>query len=290
MKLWLAIAVLVAAALVPDGAEAQRGMRLGGGSPRMGGGVRGSVPMVRGGAGFGNRGAFIGSRGFAGNRGVFIGNRGFGSVHGFGNRGFVDPRFRGGMGFGHHPRFHAFFGNSCFNNPFFCGGFGSGFFNSGFFPWGGFGLPFYGGYPIYYGGYGYPLDYDQYYNQSQAASPSPQAYQQDAYQQGVMSQQVQDLTNEVERLRSEMDARNRETSRAYAPVQERPVQELPLNVTLVLRDGRRMQIHNYAIVGHTIWIFDEQTAKKMTLAQLDLNATKRVNEENGVLFLLPGMR
>jgi hypothetical protein len=283
VKSWIKIAVTALVLMSATQAlMAQRGMRGGGGSPRMGGGGRGSVPMVRGGAGFGNRGAFIGNRGFAGNRGVFVGNRGFGPVHGFGNRAFVGPRFRGGIGFGHDPRFQVFFGGHR--------RFRSGFFNSGFFPFGGFGIPFYGGYP-YYGDYGYPLGYDQYYDQSQAASPYPQTNQQDAYQQGVMSQQVQDLTNEVERLRSEMDARDRETSRASASaVQERPVQELPLNVTLVLRDGRRVQIHNYAIVGQTIWIFDEQTAKKMTLAQLDLNATKRANEENGVLFLLPGMR
>ncbi len=68
------------------------------------------------------------------------------------------------------------------------------------------------------------------------------------------------------------------------------VQELPLSTTLVFRDGRKMEIHNYAIVGQTLWIFDEKTAKKMTLAQLDLEATKRANAENGVMFVLPGMR
>jgi hypothetical protein len=87
-----------------------------------------------------------------------------------------------------------------------------------------------------------------------------------------------------------MAARERSGAEPRAARPQSAVQELPLNTTLVFRNGQRIQIHNYAIVGQTIWIFDEKTAKKMTLAQLDLNATKRVNEENGVLFLLPGMR
>jgi hypothetical protein len=51
-----------------------------------------------------------------------------------------------------------------------------------------------------------------------------------------------------------------------------------------------MEIRNYAIVGSTIWIFNEQTAKKVPLAQLDLEATKRVNADKGILFVLPGMK
>jgi hypothetical protein len=264
VKRLVLLTVFVLAVLIPDAGQAQRGMRLGGGSPRMGGvPMRGSAPMVRSGAGFGSRG-------------VFIGNRGFVPINGFRNRAFV-----GGIGFGHNPRFHLFFGNPCFNNPFFCGGFRSGFFNSRFFPWGGF------GFPVYYGGYGYPLYSDQYYDQTQAASPYPQEYQQGAYQQGVMAQQVQDLTNEVGQLRAEMASAKQTTP----PYSAKPsVQELPLNATLVFRNGRRMQIHNYAIVGQTIWIFDEKAATKMSLAQLDLDATKRVNEENGVQFMLPGLK
>jgi hypothetical protein len=281
VKLWLAITVLIAAALVPDGAEAQRAMRLGGGSPRMGAGVRGSVPVARGGAGFGSRGVFVGSGGFVGNRGPFIGNRGF-----VGNRGvFIGNRgFRGGVGFGHNPRFHVFFGSGR-------RGFRSGFFNSGF------GFPFYGGYPLYYGGYGYPLDYDQYYDQSAAQSQYAAVQGQNSYaegyQQGINAQQVQQLTDEVERLRAEMQERDRQIasanqppSRGYAP----SMQELPLSTTLVFRDGHQLEIHNYAIVGSTVWIFNERTAKKVALGDLDLEATKRVNADRGIMFVLPGMR
>ena len=57
--------------------------------------------------------------------------------------------------------------------------------------------------------------------------------------------------------------------------------------TLVFADGRRMDIHNYAIVGPTLFNFDGTGPFKVKLSELDLSGTVKLNEDNGVLFKLP---
>jgi len=66
-------------------------------------------------------------------------------------------------------------------------------------------------------------------------------------------------------------------------------ENIPITV-LVFRDGRLVQTRNYAIVGESIWVYTEQESKKYRLADLDLEATKKVNSEHGVLFELPPAR
>jgi len=57
-----------------------------------------------------------------------------------------------------------------------------------------------------------------------------------------------------------------------------------LPTVLVFRDGRRVEVVNYAVVGHTLWIFSEQRARRIALVDLDLEGTRRANEERGVEF------
>lgn len=44
---------------------------------------------------------------------------------------------------------------------------------------------------------------------------------------------------------------------------------------------------NYGVVGPTLWVFTEQRATKYALASLDVDATRKVNDERGVDFHLP---
>ena len=55
---------------------------------------------------------------------------------------------------------------------------------------------------------------------------------------------------------------------------------------LVFRDGRKQQVTNYAIMGQTVYVFDART-KKIALADLDIPATVKVNDEQGVEFKVP---
>jgi hypothetical protein len=56
---------------------------------------------------------------------------------------------------------------------------------------------------------------------------------------------------------------------------------------LVFRDQHVEEVHNYAIAGGTLWVLNQQTAKKIPLTQLDLAATARRNEDRGVDFQVP---
>jgi hypothetical protein len=62
--------------------------------------------------------------------------------------------------------------------------------------------------------------------------------------------------------------------------------ELPPTV-LVFKDQHRVEVRNYAIVGATVYVFEPQRTRKIPIAQLDVPATARVNEERGVSFRLP---
>lgn len=89
------------------------------------------------------------------------------------------------------------------------------------------------------------------------------------------------LSQEVEMLRQEQQARNiPQQNAATAP-------EPHISTVLVFRDGHRTEVQNYGIVGQTLWIFSEQHARKVPIADLDLKATQQVNDERGVEFLGP---
>lgn len=183
------------------------------------------------------------------------------------NRGFG---FRGGWGFGHRPFFHHhhrrfFFSSGCFN------GFCSPFCFNGFCN---FGSPALVAPPIFWPGFDYQPAYDTSMR-SYAAAP--------AYDDSALRAEIQRLTDEVEQLREEQQARNRAAQQA---AETRPSRAEPPTI-LVFRDGRRSEVQNYGIVGRTLWIFTEQYAKKVPLEQLDLTATKSVNEERGVSFVVP---
>jgi hypothetical protein len=62
---------------------------------------------------------------------------------------------------------------------------------------------------------------------------------------------------------------------------------LPSTV-LVFRDGRRTEVRDYAIVGGNLYeLGTAHVMKKIPLAMLDLEATRKENERNGVDFHLP---
>jgi hypothetical protein len=71
-----------------------------------------------------------------------------------------------------------------------------------------------------------------------------------------------------------------------ASVEERPVTAQPSTV-LVFKDGHQSDVLNYAIVGDTLFDFGTGRTKKILLADLDLPATRKANDERGVDFQIP---
>lgn len=70
-----------------------------------------------------------------------------------------------------------------------------------------------------------------------------------------------------------------------APSQE-SVTDQPSTV-LIFKDGHKQEVKNYAIVGATLYDLTEGRTRKVQLAELDLPATVKQNDERGVTFDLP---
>jgi hypothetical protein len=67
---------------------------------------------------------------------------------------------------------------------------------------------------------------------------------------------------------------------------EEPVSAQPSTV-LVFKDGHQSDVLNYAIVGDTLFDFAEGRTRKILLADLDLKATQKANDDRGVDFRIP---
>ncbi len=80
---------------------------------------------------------------------------------------------------------------------------------------------------------------------------------------------------------------------AYAPAAPpEPPAPAPVDVkpgdptVLVFRNGHQQEVTNYAIMGDSLYVFD-QARKKIALADLDIPATVKANDDRGVEFNLP---
>jgi hypothetical protein len=56
---------------------------------------------------------------------------------------------------------------------------------------------------------------------------------------------------------------------------------------LVYKDGRQVEVGNYAIVGTTLFDLTPGHPRKIALADLDLEATRKQNDDRGIVFQLP---
>ncbi len=89
--------------------------------------------------------------------------------------------------------------------------------------------------------------------------------------------EVQSIQGEIDQLKAQQEARR---SQPQEPL-------MHSDTVLVYRDGHTETIGNYAIAGNTLWVFNQASAKKIPLSELNLPATKRDNEDHGVDFVVP---
>jgi len=85
-------------------------------------------------------------------------------------------------------------------------------------------------------------------------------------------------------LRPNRDAEDYRAAAGPAPKTE--VANEPRTV-LVFKDGHQRVILNYAIVGATLFDLSDGLTRKVALAELDLPATVKQNDDRGVEFQLP---
>jgi hypothetical protein len=75
---------------------------------------------------------------------------------------------------------------------------------------------------------------------------------------------------------------------ATDPPESAPTPEPPQPSTiLVFKDGHQVEVGNYAIVSQTLFDLTPGHPRKIALADLDLSATQKQNDERGVPFQLP---
>jgi hypothetical protein len=155
---------------------------------------------------------------------------------------------------------------SCILNPSFSGS----FYCRQYFP----GRPAFGAEPIF------PSWFPStgYQSEEEPAAPAPEA------QPDALTAQVGNLAAEVARMREDELARQSQAAPATLPAA--PEQKPPLTV-FVYRDGREMEVQDYAILGDTLWVFSDQTTHRVPLSDLDLPKTQQLNADRGVDFVQP---
>jgi len=144
-----------------------------------------------------------------------------------------------------------------------------------------FGCGGWGGYPWWYAGY-----YDPYWWWDSSSS-----YDEDYDQQLALAEEMDQRSLEQQRFLDQQDQdiyahSSGSSSRNSDASQSQKAESVPATV-LVFRDQRRQEVQNYAIVGETLWNFSPQRTQKIPLADLDLPATAKANEDRGVDFRVP---
>jgi hypothetical protein len=135
--------------------------------------------------------------------------------------------------------------------------------------------PYYGGY-YNYAPYAYP-----YYSNDDDYGDSA------SYDSPANDDRDYDYRNDDDRqlleddYRARLDAREQSPPREPAPVVAQP------STLLIFKDGHQQEVSNYAIVGSTLYDLSDGRSKKVQLADLDLSATVKENDDRGVEFQLP---
>jgi len=150
--------------------------------------------------------------------------------------------------------------------------------------WGYGGYPGYGYIPYYYPSYStYPMNYTDI--------PPP------GYVQAAPVEEEDPPAPTIFERRASTRPYARDEQRYdqdYVPPSADPkAKSAPINIgaeettTLVYRNGTEFDVHNYAIVGQTLFNLDGTGPFKIQLAELDLPATEKLNSDRGVVFKIP---
>jgi len=133
----------------------------------------------------------------------------------------------------------------------------------------------------------YPVIGDAYHED---AEPDPNTNTQDDYRGGPT---IFDRRGSGQPARPFEPTYSRSANRAQAETEsaatqspETPVADQPETV-LVFKDGHKVEVQNYAVVGDVLYDLTPGHHRKIPIADLDLNATAKQNDDLGVNFQLP---
>jgi hypothetical protein len=138
-------------------------------------------------------------------------------------------------------------------------------------------MPFYG-----YDGYGD----DGYYDNSPAPAldNGPTAPDQPTASEQALSDQIQQLTNDVQDLKYGQQQGQQIQPQTTQPEQQSAPEQDAQNdvpVTLVLHSGQQLQVRNYAVTDGMFWDFSRHPAQKIPVAAIDVAASQKATEANG---------
>jgi hypothetical protein len=156
----------------------------------------------------------------------------------------------------------------------------------------GYGYGYRGGFyylpPYFLNDYDYGYGYDSPYAYNQA--PQDYSDQSSDASANMLSDQVAQLSAQVQSLQDQRNIPYAAAPGPYRPPYNAPPamaeDETPSSppLTLVMRDGKQMQLKNYAVMGRTIWDFSTQPAKRIPLANVDVAASRSATEASGAEF------
>ena len=130
---------------------------------------------------------------------------------------------------------------------------------------------------------GYAGYYDPYWWWDSSSSYN---YDENRDRELALADEMNSVNLEEQRLREEEDRDRDSYARRSQPREEERAAVVPATA-LVFRDQHVEEVRNYAIAGGTLWVLNDQAAKKIPLAQLDLAATVKMNDDRGVDFQVP---
>lgn len=96
-----------------------------------------------------------------------------------------------------------------------------------------------------------------------------------------------DDVNADVRDRDSRDHENNYTSRTLVDDRDRDSDPPQPPTLLVFKDGHKLELSNYAILGATLFDLTPGHARRIALADLDLEATQKQNDDRGVKFQIP---
>jgi hypothetical protein len=117
---------------------------------------------------------------------------------------------------------------------------------------------------------------------------------QEALRQDALTQQMEQMNAELRQMRESQAA---DTQPGGVPMQMQPSSPPPAPaaatpeplppptpITIVLQNGRRFPVSNYAVMNGVLWDFSKQPARKIPVSTINLAASQAASEESGAEF------
>jgi hypothetical protein len=136
-------------------------------------------------------------------------------------------------------------------------------------------MPYYYGYPEV----AQPVDDSM----KQQYGPVVERPSQNTAQQRQDEDRIRRLEQQLDDIEANSDRTKADPSKSEPQV---PVADQP-STLLVFQDGHTLEVRNYAIVGDQLYDLSEGSRRKIALADLDVSATEKQNDNRGLDFRLP---